>query len=185
MLFFGVIKPYKGIDVLIKALPEIGKAIPNARLLIAGKAGPNDLPNLDEVRATTKVSIDTHLGFIPNADVWKYYLACDVSVLPYRSITQSGVLLSTFAFGRTAVVTRVGGLPELLEGRDFGWIVPPEDPPKLAEAVIASLRDREATLAKGERAKEFVERELGWPKLLISQPASIRSCSIPDARFVI
>lgn len=161
-LFFGTIKRYKGLDILIDALPTVIAKFPKCCLLIAGKpGGPADVPDLSPLKRLG-ADIRTEFGFIANADVWKYYLACDVVVLPYRNITQSGVLLSALAFGRPAIVTRVGGLPEIVEAGQVGWVTPVENSSAVAEALIDAFANLPRTHAMGERAAIVVERDYAW-----------------------
>jgi glycosyltransferase involved in cell wall biosynthesis len=174
-LFFGVIKPYKGLDLLVKAFEKVVETIPEASLLIAGKTDtPADRPDLSLLEKVPG-RVSARFDFVPNRDVWKYYLAADLAVLPYRCITQSGVLLSTLAFGRPALVTRVGGLPELIEPDRTGWIVPPEDPGALTAALTEALRDRDRLTRMGSAARAAVEGEYSWANIAEKTLAMYRS----------
>lgn len=164
-LYFGTIKPYKGLDLLLAALPAASRRLPETWLLLAGRpAAAADVPDLDALQRQG-IHVRAELGFIPNRDVWQYYLAADVVVLPYRSITQSGVLLTALAFGRPVIVTRVGGLPEIVQEAQGGWVVPAEDPAALAAALIEALLDRPRTEAIGGQAKMFIESEYDWRRI--------------------
>lgn len=163
-LYFGGIRPYKGLDVLIEAFPQVSQQLPDAWLVIAGRpAEKSDEPNLTPLqKANTRNQVN--FDFIPNDQVWQYYLAADVVVLPYRRITQSGVLLSAMAHGRASVVTAVGGLPEVVT-ENTGWVVPPEDPPRLAAAIVEALSDRAKSLEKGAAAREDVNTRYSWRQI--------------------
>lgn len=161
-LFFGTIKHYKGLDVLIDAFAKVHPSLPSAWLLVGGHpAGSSDVPDFSPL-AKAKAAWRADLGFIPNEQVWRYYLAADVVVLPYRNITQSGVLLAAMAYGKACIVTAVGGLPEVIDASGAGWVVPVEDSAKLAEVMHAALAQRAVTQQKGTLAKEFVERQFSW-----------------------
>ena len=176
VLYFGTIKHYKGLDLLLDAFVEVARSCPEAYLLVAGHpTSPADVPDLTAVR-TLGPRFQAELDFIPNQDVWKYYLASDVVVLPYRNITQSGVLLSALAYARAAIVTDVGGLPEIIEPGRTGWVVPPESSPALASALAEALSDLPRTRQMGEEAKRFVESELGWD--LIAEKTHSLYCSL-------
>lgn len=164
-LFFGTIKPYKGLDLLLDAFARVAPEVPGACLVIGGNpANQADVPDLAPLKEIG-VPFRADFGFIPNDQVWRYYLAADVVVLPYRNITQSGVLLASMAFGKASIVSAVGGLPEVVLASGSGWVVPPEDRVALASALRAALGDRAATRAMGERARRFVQEEFSWERI--------------------
>lgn len=164
-LFFGTIKPYKGLDLLVSAFESLSLSLPSAWLVIAGRPGaPSDMPDLTGLdRRGAHYRAD--IGYIPNEHVWRYYLAADVIVLPYRNITQSGVLLAAMANGLPSIVTSVGGLPEVIRASHSGWVVPSENADALAVALSQALSHPQETLAKGRNGKEYVEKELSWSSI--------------------
>lgn len=112
--FFGEIKHYKGLDYLIQACLKLRETKPNLFLLIAGKpGGEDDIPNLTVLR-DAGIPYRADLGFVANEDVWKYYLSADIIALPYRQISQSGVLFSAISHERFVLCSDVGALPEIL-----------------------------------------------------------------------
>jgi len=135
LLFFGLIRPYKGVDVLLRAFAELGNDL-DASLLIVGEFYEDRAPYdalIEELGIAGRVRVIGN--YVPNEDVEKYFKACDLVVLPYRSATQSGIVQTAFTFDKPVVVTRVGGLPDVvIEGRT-GYIVPPDDAPALATAI--------------------------------------------------
>jgi glycosyltransferase involved in cell wall biosynthesis len=136
ILFFGYIRKYKGLDVLLEAMPQITSANPRVKLLIAGEFYDDPKPYLarvQELGIARQVNIVDE--FIPNERVTEFYAACDVVMLPYKSATQSGILGIAYGFERPVIVTDVGGLAESVEQGRTGLIVPPESPEALAEAV--------------------------------------------------
>jgi glycosyltransferase involved in cell wall biosynthesis len=161
-LNFGSIKPYKGLDLLVSAMPAVAQNVPHAFLLLAGRpARPSDAPDL-QVLKDRGIGHRADFEFISNKDAWKYYMAADVVVLPYRNITQSGVLLSTMAFGKPAIVTAVGGLPEVIRPGKTGWVVPPENVPALADAMSEALADPVRCEQMGESAKQEALERFSW-----------------------
>jgi glycosyltransferase involved in cell wall biosynthesis len=164
-LNFGSIKPYKGLDLLVTAMPMVADRVPRCFLLLAGRpAKPSDAPDLGPV-ISRGISYRADFEFIANKDAWKYYLAADVVVLPYRNITQSGVLLSSMAFGKAAIVTAVGGLPEVVRAGETGWVVPPENPQALAQAMTEAFTDIEGTRRMGVQARDEVDRKYSWSSI--------------------
>jgi glycosyltransferase involved in cell wall biosynthesis len=161
-LNFGSIKPYKGLDLLVAAMPAVAQRIPEAFLLLAGRpARPADAPDLSVLKSRG-IGHRADFEFIANKDAWLYYTAADVVVLPYRNITQSGVLLSSMAFGKPAVVTAVGGLPEVIRPGKTGWVVPAENVPALAEAVSEALSDPARCESMGQAAREDALERFSW-----------------------
>jgi len=145
LLFFGYIRRYKGLDLLIRALPEIAAQLPRVRLLIVGEFYDKPeryLQLIDSVGVKSRVTLIDR--YVANEEVAGYYGVADVVVLPYRSATQSGILNMAFGFGKPAVVTRVGGLAEFVIPGETGVVVEPDSPAALARGVIEffRLRDR-------------------------------------------
>ena len=132
LLFFGRITIYKGLDVLLDALPLIWERVPEATLTIAGSGELAHHASLDDPRVVVR---NEH---VRDEDVPAVFAAATCCVLPYREASQSGVGSQARAYGRPIVATSVGGLPELV-GDDAGRIVAPDDPAGLAAAVIEIL----------------------------------------------
>ena len=99
--------------------------------------------------------------YIPDAEIATYFSAADVVIAPYRAEAQSGVALTAFHFARPVIATRVGGLPEIIDGTN-GILIEPEDPHDLARAVdeFFTSRDRKSM---EERAAESARR-YSWPE---------------------
>ena len=118
LLFFGFIRHYKGLDIILEALPRL-KPYQNLKLLVAGEFYEDRAP-YDKLIADLGISnqVILHTHFIPNDDVRYYFSAADVVVQPYRTATQSGVSQVAYHFNKPMVVTSVGGLGELIpEGK--------------------------------------------------------------------
>lgn len=137
LLFFGFIRDYKGLDVLLQALPRIWDALPDVHLVVAGEAYDtleryHDLLHGHERRP----QVHWHTRYIPSEAVPQYFSAADLVVQPYRSATQSGVAQIAFHFDMPMVLTDVGGLAEIVPHEHAGFVVPPEDSRALADAII-------------------------------------------------
>lgn len=157
-LFFGSVKDYKGLDILARAWQQVQARYSDAILLIAGRPdGPEQLRQLDNLTRQSGVRI--HAAFVPYNIVWQYHYAADVIVFPYRSIYQSGALITSLSFGRAVIVTNVGGLPEGVDGN--GWIVPPEDPDSLAHAMGEAIADMDQLVVMGQRSLTLVDERFG------------------------
>jgi glycosyltransferase involved in cell wall biosynthesis len=153
LLFFGLIRRYKGLDVLVSALPEILSEVPDARLVVAGDP-------LDPVEPTRKLAvslgvdgaIEWRLGFLPDEELAPLLAAATFVVLPYREIESSGVLALALGHGRPAVVSDLGAVGDTVREFGAGRAVPPEDAHALAHACIELLLDRAALRASFDGA---------------------------------
>jgi glycosyltransferase involved in cell wall biosynthesis len=157
LLFFGLIRQYKGLDVLLRALAEL----PEARLVVAG----DPLEPVEPLEALARElgvadRVEWRLGFLPEEEIPRLMHEATLVVLPYRKIDSSGVLATALGHGRPAVVTDVGGLPDAIRDFGAGRVVLPEDPAALAGA-IRELLEPDA-LAAAFAGAEAARRELSW-----------------------
>jgi glycosyltransferase involved in cell wall biosynthesis len=137
VLFFGLIRAYKGLDVLLRALAQARAQVP-VTLVVAGEFYESRKPYDDLIRELGLAdAVRIHDRYIPNEDVEAYFRAADLVVLPYRSATQSGIAQIALGFEVPVIVTRVGGLPEVVRAGETGAVVPPEDPRALGEAIAS------------------------------------------------
>ncbi len=136
VLFFGFIREYKGLDMLIKAFSFDGvKELP-VKLLVAGEFYTSPSPYLSLAKnLKLDDKIIWHNKFIPSDMVKKYFCASDLVVQPYKSATQSGVTQVAYHFNIPMVVTRVGGLPEMIPHMKVGYVVEP-NPESISMAII-------------------------------------------------
>jgi glycosyltransferase involved in cell wall biosynthesis len=164
ILFFGAIRSYKGLDTALRAFARVLPDIPEARLLVAGKLWESWVPYqqlIDELGIGDKIK--TCLEYIPSGEVWKYFEASDMVILPYnRFDSQSGVGATAISFRKPMIVADVGGLPELV--RDRRSVVPPKDPTRLAGSIVSCLKDVN-TLADMSLSMEQVAEKLAWPSV--------------------
>lgn len=142
LLFFGFVRGYKGLHVLLEALPAVVEALPDVRLVVAGEFYDDTAPYRAQI---ARHGLDDHVllhdRYVASADVPAYFGAADLIVQPYVSATQSGVAQIAFHFERPVVVTDVGGLAEVVPHERAGFVVPPEDPAALAAAVVRFFRE--------------------------------------------
>jgi glycosyltransferase involved in cell wall biosynthesis len=136
MLFFGYIRDYKGLDIVLDAMPAILERM-KVKLLVVGEFYNNEEKYREQVRRLGVGSyVHFHSDYVPNEDVGTFFSAADVLTLPYKSATQSGIIQIAYNFHRPVIATDVGGLSEVVIDGHTGAIVPPEQPPALADAVI-------------------------------------------------
>jgi glycosyltransferase involved in cell wall biosynthesis len=164
ILFFGLIRPDKGLDVLIEAMPAVAARVPDVHLEIVGS--PRMPIGPVRARATAlglggRISWD--LRFVPDAEVSGVLAGARVIALPYRWIEGSGVFATALARGVAPVVTAVGTFPELCAEYDLGDPVPPDDPAALAVALVRALTD-EARRARAIAGMQRARAELTWER---------------------
>ncbi|MBU0507978.1 glycosyltransferase [bacterium] len=157
ILFFGFVRHYKGLDLLLKAMPAMRKALPDLRLVVAGEFYE---PRSEFDKLIRELDLEgavfIHDEYCPNEKVGAYFTACDTVVLPYRSATQSGIIQVCYALNTPVITTDVGGLAEVLVDGVTGLIVPPRNLDALTDAV------QRFYAAGGRNAfREGVRREAG------------------------
>ena len=137
VLFFGLIRDYKGLDLLLDAWAQLKAAGQTARrrLIVAGEFYTSKEPYLQQIaRHGLQDEVLLHDRFIPDAEVRYYFSAADFVVQPYKTATQSGVTQIAYQFSLPMVVTRVGGLPEIVPDGRVGYVCEPT-----AEGVAAAI----------------------------------------------
>jgi len=164
ILFFGFVRRYKGLDILLDAIPRILEKV-RLTLVVAGEFY-EERAAFDEQIA--RLGIGEHVRlmdrFIANEEVAGIFSASDALVLPYRTATQSGITQIAYVFGTPVIATTVGGLPEVVTDGETGILVPPEDPDAVADAVIRFFEEGGAE--KYRAAIEREKRRFSWEAMV-------------------
>jgi len=163
LLFFGFVRPYKGLNVLLDAMPLVLKE-KEVTLLIVGefwKDKEKYLRQIDIHRMGPKIKIVD--DYVPNEEVGLYFAASDLVIQPYLSATGSAISQLAYGLDRPVIGTCVGGLPEIIEDGVNGWIVPPGDPETLAKTILKSL-EPEILKSLSQNASHTKEK-FSWEKL--------------------
>jgi glycosyltransferase involved in cell wall biosynthesis len=143
ILFFGFIKPYKGLDILLKALPLALKKLPKLRLIIAGDVYGDKQQYLDLIKLYhLEQAVEAHFRYLTEPELADFFSRCDLCVLPYRSATQSGVVQMAFAYEVPVLATKVGGISEAVTDGVNGLLVEPENPVALAQAILRFFQEQ-------------------------------------------
>jgi glycosyltransferase involved in cell wall biosynthesis len=153
VLCFGLMRPYKGIDVLLEAW----RGIQDAELWVAG------MPRMDiaHLRALAPPNVRFMPRFITDSELPAYFQRADLVVLPYREIDQSGVLFTALAFGKPLLLSDVGGFPEIA-ATGAARIVPAGDAGALRGALEELLSDPVALAELASRARDAAAGQYGW-----------------------
>jgi glycosyltransferase involved in cell wall biosynthesis len=163
MLSFGLVRAYKGLDLLLDAFGKVKDQLPNLQLIIAGEFYEDE----DKYRAqisnnqlTNRVIIKNE--FIADADLRKYFGAANLIVQPYKTATQSGVTQVAFHFEKPMLVTNVGGLGEIVHDRKMGYAVEPN-----ADAIAAALTDYYTHSRQADYTEYLIKQKdnYSWSKL--------------------
>ena len=163
LLFFGLIKPYKGLAYLLEAMPAVIERYPSVLLVIAGEALMPLSPFRKQIHTLgLEENVSLRPGFVPESTVPAYMRAADLLVTPYVSVGASGVLVLAQGHGLPVVVTRVGGLPDFVERDRGGFVVPACAPIPLADAICRGLDNRDELAAMGRRGWLRLARENRW-----------------------
>lgn len=149
ILFFGFIRKYKGLDLLMEAMADERIRKAGIKLMIAGEyyGDAAFYTNLiKELQLENQLYLFT--DFIPNGEVKNYFSAADCVVQPYRSATQSGISQIAYHFEKPMIVTNVGGLPEIVKNMETGLVVP-TSVPEIADAILKFY--------EGNLAEKFIQ----------------------------
>lgn len=141
MLFFGLVRGYKGLDWLLEAFADERLRRFPLRLIVAGEFYDDRKPYLDQIqRLGLQEEVVICDEFIPDDRVRDYFNACDIVVQPYKSATQSGVTQVAYHFEKPMLVTNVGGLDEIVPNGKVGYAVNP-NPNSIADALDDFFRN--------------------------------------------
>jgi glycosyltransferase involved in cell wall biosynthesis len=163
ILFFGFIRQYKGLDLLLQAMGDERLRNLDVRLIVAGEFYEDAAPYqqlIEQLQLGSRVLL--HTEFIPNEAVKDYFCAADLVVQPYKSATQSGISQIAYHFEKPMVVTNVGGLAETIPDNKVGFICEPE-PGAIATAVEKYYRDQRETDMTA--ALRIEKQKYSWQRL--------------------
>ena len=158
VLFFGFIRKYKGLDLLLRAFADEKVRRTGAKLIVAGEFYEDKKPYIDLIDSLgLKDVVLLHDHYIPKEAVKHYFCASDLVAQPYRDATQSGVTQIAYHFSKPMLVTNVGGLPEIVPHGEAGFVT--DTTPESIAAAIAEFYEKnlEETLTAGvkRKAKDF------------------------------
>ena len=155
VLFFGFIRDYKGLDLLLEAMADERMEQMGVKLIVAGEFYGDPKPYMEQIKRLDLSSrVVMHTDFIPDHEVNRYFCAADLVAQPYKTATQSGVTQIAFHFERPMLVTNVGGLPEIVPDGKVGFVVEP-DAQQIADAIVRYFDEGwEQRLTEGVRQEK-------------------------------
>ncbi len=163
VLFFGFIREYKGLDLLLDAMADERMEKLGVKLIVAGEFYGDPKPYQEQIsRHDIGDRVVLHTEFIPDHEVNRYFCAADLVVQPYKNATQSGVSQIAYHFEKPMVVTNVGGLPEIVPDGKAGFVVKP-DSQEIADAIVRYFEeDWQQRLTEGVREEK---KKYAWDKM--------------------
>jgi D-inositol-3-phosphate glycosyltransferase len=164
ILFFGFIRQYKGLDLVLKAMADDWVKTQNIKLIVAGEFYCDSKPYLDmieELGISDKVVMSN--DFIPNEEVVNFFCAADMVVQPYKTATQSGVTQVAYHFDKPMIVTNVGGLAEIVPHEKVGYVVDGK-PQEIAKYLKSFYLDNQAPDFIENIKKE--KKKYTWDKMI-------------------
>ena len=164
ILFFGFIRDYKGLDLLLKAFADERFLNYPLKLIVAGEFYCDPLPYNDLIeKGRLKDRVIMSNDFIPDSEVVNYFCSADLVVQPYKSATQSGVTQIAYHFNKPMIITDVGGLAEFVPDGKVGYVVEPE-PLKIADAIIRFYEEKKEE--EFSRNASVEKEKYSWGKMI-------------------
>ena len=167
LLFFGMIKDVKGLDVLLEALVDVIKVNPDVLLLIAGKIWENNFTRYQKIIDKNNLSkyCMLHTNFISHKDVDSYYAAADLIVLPYKRIYQSGVLMMALSYAKPALVSDLPSLKEIVCDNQTAFLFKSEDSISLSKKLNFILSDSNKLEQVRLNGAKLINTKYDWQKI--------------------
>ncbi len=167
LLFFGMVKKEKGLEILLEALKHVVQEDKQVLLLIAGKIFDDDFSRYQEIIDKNKLSeyCILHTKFIIDEDVRMYYSAANLVVLPYKKVYQSGVLMMALSFKKAVLVSDLPPLLELVEHGKSAFVFKSEDVDSLANQIISISQNFDSTDVIAKNGYDLIERFYNWDEI--------------------
>jgi len=164
LLFFGQIKEVKGLDILIRAVSIAIKQNKNIHLTIAGKPWGTSKDYYEKLIEELDIesAVNTEFGYIENDQVKNYFQNCDVVVLPYKKIYQSGVLLLSMSYGRVTLCSDLDAFKEIITNKENGYLFESESENSLSEQIIDIANNYKNLNNVRSNALKKLRKEFNW-----------------------
>lgn len=163
ILFFGRILDYKGLDVLLKAMPFIMQKIPDIKLIVAGEGDIKPYEKL--ISSIPSRNLEVINRYIPEQEVPKYFQRSSIIVMSYRDASSSGIVPIAYVFKKALICSDVGALREFIDDDNTGVLVKPEDPKVLANEIVKLVNDKKKRDFLGKNGYHKAMTELSWSSI--------------------
>jgi glycosyltransferase involved in cell wall biosynthesis len=165
ILFFGFIREYKGLDLLLDSFSKASFSNSSLRLIIAGEPGNKTLYEKYEKlinNSEAKEKITYNFSYIPMEQIQLYFRAADFVVLPYKNIDHSGIIHLAYSFAKPIIATKVGDFPETIEEGKSGYLVEKNNSDALAKCILNAFNNRNKISQMGKFANELSVTKYSW-----------------------
>lgn len=169
MLFFGIVREYKGLDMLLDAFEIVADRIDGLKLIIAGNPLSNEMKEAYEQRIMNlkhRDRIIKNFRFIPIGEVSKYFKATDAVLLPYKKIDHSGIIHLAYSFGKPVIATRVGDFEEVIEHNKSGYILDINDANNLSKWIEIAFSDINKLKEMGKYCFTLSKTKYSWKNIV-------------------
>jgi len=165
LLFFGFIREYKGLDLLLESFELLSKRDKHLTLLIAGKCQTGELlsryrQRISQIPSGERIRFEPE--FVPTKKIPWYFVASDLVALPYKAIDHSGIIHLAYSFGRPVIATDVGDFSEIIEQGRTGYIVKKNDGEHFAAGIREAFSDPSRLEEMGRKARKLSETKYSW-----------------------
>lgn len=170
LLFFGQIKKVKGVGVLLEAFGKLAQKRNDLYLVVAGSVWKDDFAPYQEIidqYKLTEAKLKTDIRFIPDDEVGYFYSACDIAMMPYLDVYQSGVIQLVYAYGKPAVATAIAPFMEIVEDGVTGYLCQPNDVDSLADAIERAVGEKDRFAILGEAGRQKIAIKYSWDDIAV------------------
>jgi glycosyltransferase involved in cell wall biosynthesis len=162
-----MIKRIKGLEILLNSLAEVKKVHPDIVLFIAGKSWEDDFDIYQKIidREGLNENCIIHNKYIPSEDVGHYFCSSDLSVLPYKRISQSGVLMMAMSYNSAVLTSDLLPFTELITDNETGFLFKSENVKSLSDKIIDIFKDDSSISKVREKGMDLIKTEYNWNRL--------------------
>lgn len=164
ILFFGQIKKVKGVDILLRAFSKVCKNKENILLIIAGSVWKDDFASYQKIIDENNINdyVKTDIKYIDDDDIKHYYSACDVAILPYKDVYQSGVVQLCYAFKKAVIATKLPAFQNIVKEGETGFLAEVNNPDSLADAILRAYNSKDKLQSIADNGYKLMQENFSW-----------------------
>lgn len=166
-LFFGQIKKVKGVDVLLRSVAKIHEQNAALYFVVAGSGRKTDFNVCEKIIKENHMekSVRADIRYIPDEEVKYYYSACDVCVLLYTDVYQSGIIQLSYAYKKPVIASKLSAFTQFAKEDNTGFLAEPGNVDSLANAILRAAEKKTQLPEIGRKGYEMIKKKLGWGKI--------------------